>query len=128
MILHDYSLFNWSFTNSKLILIDFINQINIYQYLTVTYLYLVYAYIVEATFNQSWPVILVILVIPRPCLNREWYWNQAKEWFVSLIYFLHRLNCHIQDEALYNRRMLEGNLLLVCSLHWFWNFSLNKII
>ena len=54
--LHDYSLFNWPFTNAKLILIDSLNQINIYQYLTVTYQYLVYAYIVKATFNWSWPI------------------------------------------------------------------------
>ena len=53
-LLHDYSLFNWSFTNGKLILIDFLNQINIYQYLTATYQYLVNAYIVKATFNRSW--------------------------------------------------------------------------
>ena len=38
--LHDYFLFNWSFTNAKLILIDSLNQINVYQYLTVTYQYL----------------------------------------------------------------------------------------
>ena len=44
---------------------------------------------------------------------------------MSLIYFLHRCNCHIQDEALYNRRMLEGTLRLGCSLHGFENFSLN---
>ena len=56
--LHEYSLFNWSFTNAKLILIDFLNQINIeqYFYLTVTYQYLVNAYIVKATFNWSWPI------------------------------------------------------------------------
>ena len=52
--LHDYSLFNWPFTNAKLI--DSLNQINIYQYLTVTYQYLVYAYIFKATFNWSWPI------------------------------------------------------------------------
>ena len=52
--LHDYFLFNWSFTNAKLILIDSLNQINVYQYLTVTYQYLVNAYIVKATFNWSW--------------------------------------------------------------------------
>ena len=46
-------LFSWSFTNAKLILIDSLNQINIYQYLTVTYQYLVYAYIVNAIFNWS---------------------------------------------------------------------------
>ena len=53
--LHDYFLFNWSFTNAKLILIDSLNQINIYQcfYLTVTYQYLVNAYIVK---NWSWPI------------------------------------------------------------------------
>ena len=51
--LYDYSLYNWPFTNDKLILIDSLNQINIYQYfyLTVTYQYLVNAYIVKATFN-----------------------------------------------------------------------------
>ena len=51
--LYDYSLYNWSFTNDKLILIDSLNQINIYQYfyLTVTYQYLVNACIVKATFN-----------------------------------------------------------------------------
>ena len=54
--LHDYSLFNWSFTNAKLILIDFLIQINIYQRLTVTYQYLVNAYIVKATLNWSWPI------------------------------------------------------------------------
>ena len=56
--LYDYSLYNWSFTNDKLILIDSLNQINIYQYfyLTVTYQYLVNAYIVKATFNQPWPI------------------------------------------------------------------------
>ena len=31
--------------------------------------------------------------------------------------------CHIQDEALYNGKILEHNLLLVCSLHWSGNFS-----
>ena len=41
--LYDYFLFNWSFTNVKLILIDFLIQINIYQYLTVTCQYLVNA-------------------------------------------------------------------------------------
>ena len=35
--LRDYSLFNWPFTNAKLILINFLIQINIYQNLTVTY-------------------------------------------------------------------------------------------
>ena len=51
--LYDYSLYNWSFINDKLILIDSLNQINIYQYfyLTVTYQYLVNAYIVKTTFN-----------------------------------------------------------------------------
>ena len=39
--LDDYFLFNWSFTNAKLILINFLIQINIYQNLTVTYQYLV---------------------------------------------------------------------------------------
>ena len=43
--LYDYSLFIWSFTNVKLILTDFLIQINIYQYLTVTYQYLANAYI-----------------------------------------------------------------------------------
>ena len=37
---------------AKLMLIDYLNQISIYQYLTVTYQYLVNAYIVKATFNQ----------------------------------------------------------------------------
>ena len=45
--------------------------------------------------------------------------------FESLIYSPHRLNNHVQDLVLYNGRMLEGTLLLVCSLHWFGNFSLN---
>ena len=54
--LHDYSLFNWYFTNAKLVLIDSLNQIKIYQYLTVTYQYLVCAYIVQATLNHSWPI------------------------------------------------------------------------
>ena len=51
--LYDYSLYSWPFTNDKPILIDSLNQINIYQYfyLTVTYQYLVNAYIVKATFN-----------------------------------------------------------------------------
>ena len=35
----------------------------------------------------------------------------------NLVYFLHRPNRHIQDKTLYNGRMLEGTLLLVCSLH-----------
>ena len=43
--LYDYSLFIWSFTNVKLILTDFLIQINIYQYLRVTYQYLANAYI-----------------------------------------------------------------------------------
>ena len=43
--LYDYSLFIWSFNNVKLILTDFLIQINIYQYLTVTYQYLANAYI-----------------------------------------------------------------------------------
>ena len=47
--LNDYSLFNWSFTNTKPVLID--NQISIYQYLTVTYQHLVCAYTVKATCN-----------------------------------------------------------------------------
>ena len=56
--LRHYSQFNWSFTNAKLIRIDSWNLINIYQYfyLTVTYQYLVNAYIVKATFNWSWPI------------------------------------------------------------------------
>ena len=33
--LHDYSLFNWWFTNDKLILLYSLNQVNIYQNLTV---------------------------------------------------------------------------------------------
>ena len=41
------------FTNAKLILIDFLIQINIYQYLTVTYQYFVNAYIVKVTVNRS---------------------------------------------------------------------------
>ena len=32
--LHDYSLFNCSFSNAILVLIDSLNQINIYQYLS----------------------------------------------------------------------------------------------
>ena len=32
---------------------------------------------------------------------------------MNLIFFLHRLNFHIQDEALYNGRILEGTLFLV---------------
>ena len=51
-----YPLINWSFANAKLILKDSLTQINIYQYLAVTYQYLVYAYIVKATFNWSWPI------------------------------------------------------------------------
>ena len=49
--LHDYSLFNLSFTNTKLILTDVLIQINIHKYLTVTFQYLVNAYIVKAIFN-----------------------------------------------------------------------------
>ena len=41
-----------TFTNAKLILIDFLIQINIYQYLTVTYQYLVKAYIVRANLTR----------------------------------------------------------------------------
>ena len=37
---YDYSLFNWSFSNAKLILKGFLSQINIYQYLTATCQYL----------------------------------------------------------------------------------------
>ena len=33
-----------------------------------------------------------------------------------------RLNHHIQDKT-FNGRMIEGTLLLVCSLHWLGNFS-----
>ena len=54
--LHDYCLFNWSFTNAKLILMDSLNQINIYKYLTVTCHNLGYAYIFKATFKWSWPI------------------------------------------------------------------------
>ena len=54
--LHDYFLFNWSFTYAQLILIDFLSQINIYQHMTVTCQYLVNAYIVKATFKQPWPI------------------------------------------------------------------------
>ena len=38
---------------AKLVLIHFLIQIIVYQYLTVTYQYLVNAYIVKATFNWS---------------------------------------------------------------------------
>ena len=41
---------------AKLVLIDSLNQINIYQYLTITYQYLVCAYLVKTTFNQSSPI------------------------------------------------------------------------
>ena len=91
--LHDYSLFNWSFT--KLVLIDSLNQINIYWYLTVTHQYLVCAYIVKATFNWSWPIfknnsyiqtcdfktVILRLVIPRP-------WNSLSIEFFALTYAL----------------------------------------
>ena len=43
-------------------------------------------------------------------------------------FFLHRHNCHTQDETLYNKRMFEGSLFLVCSLHWCGNFSLSMVI
>ena len=39
--------------DTKLILIYFLIQINIYQYLTVTYQYFVNAYVVKVTVNQS---------------------------------------------------------------------------
>ena len=42
--------------------------------------------------------------------------GKQKNKFESLIYFVSRLNHHIQDEAFYNGRMLEGTLLLICSL------------
>ena len=37
-------------------------------------------------------------------------------------------NSHIQDETLYNGRMLRSFVVIVCSLYWFWNFSLNMVI
>ena len=48
-------------------------------------------------------------------------------WFENLICFPQKLNRHIQDEALYNGRML-GILLLVCSLHCLENFSPNMVV
>ena len=53
--LHVYSLFNWSSTNGKLILTNFSTQINIYQYLTVTYQYLGNAYIIKR--YQPWSIL-----------------------------------------------------------------------
>ena len=52
--------------------------------------------------------------------------------FESLIYFFHRLNFHIQDEALHNGRILEGTLLLVFLSPLIWKFltkygNINKI-
>ena len=41
---------------AKLVLIDYLNQINIYQYLTITDQYLVCAYLVKTAFNQSSPI------------------------------------------------------------------------
>ena len=35
---------------------DILVQINIYQYLTVTYQYLINAYIITAIFNWPWPI------------------------------------------------------------------------
>ena len=46
-------MFNSSFTNAKLTLTDILIQIEIYQYLTVTYQYLINAYIIKAIFK--WP-------------------------------------------------------------------------
>ena len=46
----------------------------------------------------------------------------------SLIYLLHRLNCHIQDETLCNGRMLEDTLLLVFSSQFFTKYgNMNSI-
>ena len=45
LYLHDYSLANRSFSNAKLILLDLLNQISIYQYLTVTYQYFMLTYL-----------------------------------------------------------------------------------
>ena len=42
-----YSLFNSSFANAKLMQTDLLIQINIYQYLSVTYQYLVNGYILS---------------------------------------------------------------------------------
>ena len=47
LYLHDYSLFNRSFTNAKLTLIEFLIQISIYQYLTVIYQYLIKGTLVQ---------------------------------------------------------------------------------
>ena len=51
-----------SYTNAKLMQTDFLIQIKIYQYLAVTYQYLVNAYIVKAIFNWSlktlWPLFM----------------------------------------------------------------------
>ena len=44
-------------SNAKLILPDFLIQINIDQYLTVTYQYLINAYIIEPIFNWPWPIL-----------------------------------------------------------------------
>ena len=52
--------------------------------------------------------------------------NLIKETYLETIIKIWETNfftCHIQDEALYNGRMLEENLLLVCSLHWFGTFT-----
>ena len=43
-------------TNAKLILTNFLIQINIYQYLTVIYQYLVNAYKIKPIFNSPWPI------------------------------------------------------------------------
>ena len=99
--LHNHSLFNWSFTNAKLILIDSLNQITIYQYLTITYQYFVCARLHSKKQHLTDPD-WYLNNRYRLCLNREWYWNQTKEQFVSLIYFLLRPNCHIQYKVLYN--------------------------
>ena len=68
--LHGYSLYNWSFTNAKLVLTDSSNQINIYYYLTVTYQYLVCAYIVKAALPdyQFWPIFKQYLQTCEPNL------------------------------------------------------------
>ena len=48
---------------------------------------------------------------------------------MSLVYFYIDVTAIFKMRpCIYNKRMLEGTLLSVCSLHWLGNFSLNMVI
>ena len=63
-------------------------------------------------------------------VNPYWYLTDTYQYLTDNCRYLTdiemlrlRLNHYIQDKALYNGRILEGTLFLVCSLHWLVNLS-----